>query len=95
MRDCKEKGRAKGPCLRGERNPLAKLTAKDVVEIRSRLATGERPCDIAKVFGVTGANITQVRYHTWQHIEAVVDSDDDIEKVYREVKKLRWEDESH
>jgi hypothetical protein len=58
-----------GKTAHGERNGLAKLTAVDVIAIRVRLKAGEPGISIAKDFGVTPANISQIRLrHTWPHI---------------------------
>lgn len=54
---------------RGERNPQAKLTAKDVREIRLRVLAGERMGDIAREFGVSPSNITVImKYERWRHV---------------------------
>lgn len=53
----------------GERNPAAKLTAEDVVEVRRRHSTGEPTQSIAERFGVSTASISNVaRRLTWKHV---------------------------
>lgn len=53
----------------GEKNHQAKLTASDVREIRSLLASGEIHADIAKRFGVSRGAITKIKLgETWTHI---------------------------
>jgi NUMOD4 motif/HNH endonuclease len=46
-----------------------KLTESDVLEIRKRLANGERTVDIANIYGVTTKVIGGIkRRQTWKHI---------------------------
>jgi hypothetical protein len=57
------------PVLRGERASSAKLTEADVVAIRRRYASGERRADLAREFGVTHTNVTDiVNGKTWTHL---------------------------
>lgn len=52
---------------RGEKHPMAKLTAAQVADIRERLANGERPVALAVEYGVTRNNIYYIRdKHTWR-----------------------------
>lgn len=63
--DAKRKGRL--PL--GEYRPAAKLTARDVVEIRSRYRVGERPSKLAREFGVTISTVSDIIHErTWRHI---------------------------
>ena len=50
-----------GTDTRGERNGGAKLSGKQVEEIRRRLSTGQKGVDLAKRFGVGGATITRIK----------------------------------
>lgn len=55
------------PC--GEKNPFAKLTTSDVIEIRRRRSTGERCAPIAKDFNTTAAYISMLYLKkSWTHI---------------------------
>ncbi len=50
----------------GERNPMAKLTAASVVEIRRRVAAGERQRSLCAEFGVSPMTISRaVRGESW------------------------------
>jgi len=58
-----------GRTAHGERNGLAKLTDSDVIAIRARLNHGETGISVAKDFGVTPANISQIKLRrTWPHL---------------------------
>lgn len=53
----------------GETNPLAKLTAKTVREIRARAAAGESGVSLAHAFGVSPNTTSRViRRITWRHV---------------------------
>ncbi len=59
MRDMRAKGRA--PCVTGNANPAAKLTAADAVAIRREYALGGvRQVDLARKYGVGQAAISRV-----------------------------------
>lgn len=61
---------ASGGHLRGIRSPRAQLTAEQVLEVRSRYATGERQADIARAFNVSGPTIGHiVRRESWAWLE--------------------------
>lgn len=61
IRDMCAKGRAyRGPRPRGEAHPGAKLTAPRVVEIRRRVAAGERQWDLSREFGITQSLISLI-----------------------------------
>lgn len=70
MADMKERGRAKSPCLAGERHPHARLSEDDVREIRRRYASGkESQQRIADDFGVRQTLISQiVLRQAWRHV---------------------------
>jgi hypothetical protein len=54
---------------KGERSSRAKLTAKEVIEIRQRYANGEKKYQLAKAFHVSRFNIHLiVRRRNWSHI---------------------------
>jgi DNA invertase Pin-like site-specific DNA recombinase len=50
--------------LAGERNPSARLNAATVLEIRDRLASGERADDLAEAFGVSRSTIFRIKNRT-------------------------------
>ena len=73
MKDCASKGRqAKGDMLpdkRGEKTHLAKLTEKEVLEIRQLKEDGIKMKNIAIRFNITKDNIRRIiRRDTWRHI---------------------------
>jgi hypothetical protein len=47
--------------VRGERHGMAKLTESDVIDIRKRLAAGEKQVAISRLFGVTPDAICQIK----------------------------------
>lgn len=58
-----------GNSLRGSCNPNAKLAARHVVSIRKRLASGASLASLARAFGVTDAQIRNIRDRiSWSHI---------------------------
>lgn len=64
MRDKAERGRCNPPL--GERNPLAKLTADKVREIR---ASGLSDTKLAAAYGVSQSNISMIRSgRTWKWV---------------------------
>lgn len=68
--DMNSKGRGRGKPHPGETNCNAKLTEREVFEIRSLYAEGQRQVDLARRFGVTQANISIiVRGQGWAHLE--------------------------
>lgn len=58
MRDRANKGRGKNQD--GEKSPIAKLTAEQVIEILGRHASGDRICDLAKEFCVGRSTISHI-----------------------------------
>ncbi len=58
-----------GTTTRGERNPMAKLTAFDVSEIRHQLDTGRLRNEIAAEFGVHCQTVSAIkRRKLWRHL---------------------------
>jgi hypothetical protein len=54
----------------GERNPNAKLTEEDVIDIKKRLLKGERGVNIAKIYGVLKGQISKIKCgREWKHIQ--------------------------
>jgi hypothetical protein len=67
--DMKSKGRAKFLNPTGERNRSAKITASDVVDIRSLRAFGATYKALANAYGLAGITIEQiVRRWIWAHV---------------------------
>lgn len=67
VRDMVQKGRGKTVPLPGERNPMAKLTAEKVSEIRRRVSAGETQKAMCAEFGVSPMTVSRaVRGETWQ-----------------------------
>lgn len=53
----------------GEDNPFAKLTASQVIEIRTRRAAGETQAALGRAFGVEPSNIYMIATRkTWRHL---------------------------
>lgn len=51
----------------GEKNPMAKLTKDQVIEIRNRVANGETQKSLCKIFNVSPMTISRaVRKETWK-----------------------------
>jgi len=71
QRDCAEKGRSRLTDHRGSRNPGAKLTAEDVLEIRRRRGAGELQATLAKAFGVAESTVfALLRGQTWASLRS-------------------------
>lgn len=67
--DCMAKGRNGYKRQPGEENGRASLTEAQVVEIRARLAAGERQIDLAHEYGVCRPAISKIRNRlTWRHL---------------------------
>jgi transcriptional regulator len=63
------KGRQYTGTHEGERNPKVKLTAKEVLEIRTLKDKGKRQFELAKMFGVSSSQISLiVKREAWTHI---------------------------
>jgi hypothetical protein len=72
-RDMTRKGRLKRPAPeflpRGSRSAQAKLTALQVLKIRSRVMAGESQSKLAAEFGVSQATVNKIILReTWKHI---------------------------
>jgi DNA invertase Pin-like site-specific DNA recombinase len=68
--DMRAKGRGSMPPRHiGEKHPQRKLTEQQVIAIRERYAHGEQQKDIARVFGITQAQVCNIvqRKH-WKHV---------------------------
>lgn len=48
---------------KGEKHPLAKLTATSVTKIRVRLKNGDRVCDVARDYGVSGGTVSLIKHN--------------------------------
>jgi hypothetical protein len=71
MRECYERGRSniKPVHLFGERNGSAKLTTRDVLNIRNMVSCGERQRSIADKFNISQAQVSNiVGGKEWQHV---------------------------
>jgi hypothetical protein len=69
MADCAAKGRVVAPALKGELNPYAKLTERDVRAIRARRAAGETQPALAAAYGITQSAVSAIeRRRAWPHI---------------------------
>lgn len=65
-----ENGSRLPPALRGEAAPSAKLTEKQVIEIKRRLAKGEHIQSVADRFDVQYQTVYKIAVgETWRHIE--------------------------
>lgn len=74
--DMAEHGRASGGRLPGERNAAAKLTAEQVLAVRA--ATGASHRELARRFGISRPQITNIRAgHTWKHLQTTKEQSDD------------------
>lgn len=61
-----------GTDSRGERHPMVKLTAVQVLEIRAAVAGGESQRSVARRYGVTQALVSCIaRRHSWKHLPEV------------------------
>ena len=69
MRDCKNKGRHTRPDNSGEKNNHSKMTETQIIEIRAKYSEGATQSELAKEFGVSQANISDiVCRRTWTKI---------------------------
>lgn len=69
MEDMASRGRGRNRPQYGEENPMARLTAQSVTQIRSRLDAGEPQKDIAMAFRVSRMTISEIaRRKTWRHL---------------------------
>lgn len=58
----------------GSRHGLAKLTEKDVADIRAALGSGARKTDLAKKYNVSGFTIYYAAKIGWGHVEGQMDT---------------------
>lgn len=70
MADCKAKGRARGPCHRGEKHGMSRLTEDDVRELRDLHATGQFFLrNLADRYGITIAQAHRIVHRrAWRHV---------------------------
>ena len=55
---------------KGEKHYTAKLTEKDVREIRKRYLEGERVCDLAREFEIHPTSLRAIiTYRSWKHVD--------------------------
>ncbi len=70
MQDMKNKGRARSPGFKGQKNGAAKLTDNQAKEIISLRRNGWTSNQLAEKFGVSRAQITRiVAGASWKHLE--------------------------
>lgn len=61
--------RRHGRTMSGSRNHQSKLTERQVVELRARVAAGGSPCSIAPEYGVSGQSAWKAATRrTWKHV---------------------------
>lgn len=61
-----------GRSCKGERHPMAKLTAAQAADVRRRYAAGEKQRDIGRAFGIHQAQVHRIcAGKTWQHVGGV------------------------
>lgn len=66
-RDREAKGRRN---VKGERNPIARLTDAQVREIRTRAASGENQSQIGADYGIKNMTVSAIhRRRNWKHIQ--------------------------
>lgn len=53
---------------KGEANPKARLSNKDVVQIREEISGGAVLCEIARRYGVSPTTIWHIKNGAWKHI---------------------------
>lgn len=67
--DMQAKGRNQVPGYAGEKHPMAKLTAEDVLQIRQRLATRESRNKIAADYGISPNYLQLIKSRvTWRSV---------------------------
>jgi hypothetical protein len=60
---------SKGRGVKGERDGMSKVTASQVLEIRSARAAGRSLKDIAEVYGISFSAVSAIaRGKTWKHV---------------------------
>jgi hypothetical protein len=56
----------------GSKNPRARITEDQVVQIRQRHAAGERQCDLADEYGIPRVTVNHIcTGYTWKHVPMV------------------------
>jgi len=66
IKDCNEKGRAKGGSSKGERNPSHKLTEEKVLQIRKESGT---LMEIAEKYGISFSTVGYIKNKkTWKYL---------------------------
>lgn len=66
----------------GENNPAAKLTEKQVIQIKEMLYLGLHPKELAEAFGVMPSTINDIQlYRSWSHVH--------VEQSWTEIRKER------
>lgn len=64
--------RLHGTLANGSRNGSAKLRESQVIEIRRLIGTGASQAEIARMYGVTEANISGIKLgKSWKHLQSV------------------------
>lgn len=67
-RDRAQKGR--NLSVKGENHGRAKITNRDVVQMRQLYKNGKTPAELAKKYGISQSNVSRiVRGRAWKHIE--------------------------
>lgn len=61
-----------GTSTHGRKNPMAKISEGDVMEIRSRWAAGESPTSLAKEYRLTQSGVQDIiRGRTWRRLPII------------------------
>lgn len=69
MRDAAAKGRTNSPVFHGEDHGMAILSEDEVLDIRARIARGERQVDVAKVHGISAPLVYRIKKRIiWRHV---------------------------
>lgn len=69
IKDMWAKGRGVHQDTTGERNGQAKLTAKDVLEIRQLLCEGYTQTELAAIYGIDNSSVWKIEHRrSWRHI---------------------------
>lgn len=69
MADMKAKGRARSGGVSGERHGHSRLTEEIVKDIRRRCASGERPTEVGKLYGLNYRSVRRiVTREQWSHV---------------------------
>jgi Mor family transcriptional regulator len=68
----------------GEKNPKARLSTKNVIDIRKRFQNGERQIEIAKRYGITRHHVWDVINRKWKHINENALSKEAIKEIMKD-----------